>query len=259
VNLVIGAVGFAVLLSAVIATEFVAPVERHTARSRLTGIGFTVVSVVCGLLTLTALQALWRAAGIPHLVSVPFPGLVGDVAAVGFGVLVYDFLAYWHHRAQHRFFWRIHQLHHSQTELHAANGYAHFLESATQFLLIAIPLSLIDFNVPQTPLALIAIRQVLEFYIHSPVGAHFGPLRGVLVDNRFHRIHHSLEPQHFDRNFGIMLSIWDRLFGTAIDPHPDEWPAVGVAGLPPPKSLVDYLLMPLRPVRADRRAHFVRT
>jgi sterol desaturase/sphingolipid hydroxylase (fatty acid hydroxylase superfamily) len=60
------------------------------------------------------------------------------------------------------------------------------------------------------------------------------------VDNRFHRIHHSVEPKHFEKNFGIMFTVWDQLFRTAYFPRPDEWPKTGVAGIQPPRKLSDY-------------------
>ena len=51
-------------------------------------------------------------------------------------------------------------------------------------------------------------------YLHSPIRLHLGVLGRYIVDNRVHRIHHSLEPAHFDKNFGMFTTLWDRLFGT---------------------------------------------
>jgi sterol desaturase/sphingolipid hydroxylase (fatty acid hydroxylase superfamily) len=107
-------------------------------------------------------------------------------------------------------------------------------------------MSLIRIDGPATPVAVGFVLNLLTYYIHSPVDVHFGPLRKVLVDNRFHRIHHSVEPRHFDKNFGVCFSIWDRWFGTAYDPAPDEWPQVGLAGVDPPRTIRDYLLLPFR-------------
>ena len=91
---------------------------------------------------------------------------------------------------------------------------------------------------------------LLSYLIHPPIDVHFGPLRKLLVDNRFHRIHHSIEPRHFDRSFGICFSFWDRLLGMADDPAPDEWPEVGVSDAPAPRDLKDFLLMPVRILKA---------
>ena len=94
---------------------------------------------------------------------------------------------------------------------------------------------------------------LLTYYIHASIGVHFGPLRKILVDNRFHRIHHSTEQRHFDKNFGICFSIWDRMFGTACDPVGDEWPKVGLANVDPPRTIADYFLMPFRLTQSERR------
>jgi sterol desaturase/sphingolipid hydroxylase (fatty acid hydroxylase superfamily) len=117
---------------------------------------------------------------------------------------------------------------------------------------ITIPISLLQIDGPATPVAVSFVVLLLTYYIHSPIDVHFGPLRKVLVDNRFHRIHHSIEPRHFDKNFGVSFAIWDRWFGTAYDPAPDEWPQVGVEGIDPPRTIRDYLLLPFR---ADRVEH----
>jgi sterol desaturase/sphingolipid hydroxylase (fatty acid hydroxylase superfamily) len=162
-----------------------------------------------------------------------------------------DFLVYWRHRAEHKWFWPIHVVHHSPTELHAANDIGHPAQVWINALFVSIPMSLIQFDGPGTPVYILFVVTLLTYYIHSPVDVHFGPLRKLLVDNRFHRIHHSLEERHFDKNFGICFSIWDRLFGTAYDPAPEEWPSVGVAGVDPPRSLADYVLLPLRVAGAE--------
>jgi sterol desaturase/sphingolipid hydroxylase (fatty acid hydroxylase superfamily) len=73
------------------------------------------------------------------------------------------------------------------------------------------------------------------------VDFHFGKLNRVVVDNRFHRIHHSVEPQHLDKNFGIWLSCWDYMYGTAYTPKPGEWPKVLGIGIAPPKTVREFL------------------
>ena len=77
-------------------------------------------------------------------------------------------------------------------------------------------------------------------------GASLGPLRAWFVDNRYHRIHHSLEERHFDRNFGAFTTLWDRLFGTHYAPEPGEWPDVGLAEVGEPGGVREWLDQPLR-------------
>jgi sterol desaturase/sphingolipid hydroxylase (fatty acid hydroxylase superfamily) len=52
------------------------------------------------------------------------------------------------------------------------------------------------------------------YYIHSSVRLSYGPLNYLIVTPQNHRLHHSIEPEHIDRNFGERLAIWDWIFGT---------------------------------------------
>ena len=148
-----------------------------------------------------------------------------------------------------RFFWPVHATHHAIRELSALNAYAHFAEKLTQFLLMVVPLSAIEWDSPVVPAVIVWVITWAEYWIHSPTSAQLTSLRSVFVTPRFHRIHHSLEPQHFDKNFGILFSFWDRLFGTAFNPSADEWPDTGLANHPEAKNLWAYAIHPLTYLR----------
>jgi sterol desaturase/sphingolipid hydroxylase (fatty acid hydroxylase superfamily) len=83
-------------------------------------------------------------------------------------------------------------------------------------------------------------------YIHTATRLHYGVLSGVICDNRFHRLHHSIDSRHFDRNFGVITPLWDVLFHTATFPAPGEWPATGIAEVPEVDGPLDYLTRPFR-------------
>jgi hypothetical protein len=74
------------------------------------------------------------------------------------------------------------------------------------------------------------------------VKANLGPLRYLLVTPQSHRVHHSIEARHADRNFGVILSVWDRLFGTQWQ-GADEYPECGSAepGVPLERSAADIV------------------
>jgi sterol desaturase/sphingolipid hydroxylase (fatty acid hydroxylase superfamily) len=244
------------MLAVVTAIEWATPIGTFSLRSRLPGFLYWFVGIMLASFTLIAFQSIWALLGIQPLLVVPVNKL-GTIASIAAGIVLADFISYWNHRFQHRFLWSFHAMHHSQTDLHAANGYGHFTDKGFRYLLFAAPLSLVHFEVAGAPFALVLIRELLERYIHSPTTLHMGPLRWIFVDNRYHRIHHSIEPQHFDRNFGILLSVWDRLFGTAYNPAADEWPATGTTGCPPPQSLAGALLFPLLYIGLMRRRPLV--
>jgi sterol desaturase/sphingolipid hydroxylase (fatty acid hydroxylase superfamily) len=229
------------LLAAGMAVELISPTTVYSLRDRLFGVSIWFVRTVAASLMVGPLQFLWRWLGVPPIVHLRI-GLFGTILLT---VVLMDFLIYWRHRFEHRFLWRIHAAHHSVTELHAANSFGHFVEALPHLLIVLIPLSLIDFGGLEVPLAVIMSMSVLQLYIHSPVTIEFGKARVLLVDNRYHRVHHSIQPRHFEKNFGILFTLWDRMFGTAYFPCDDEWPDTGVQGIEPPRSIADYLAFPI--------------
>ncbi len=169
-------------------------------------------------------------------------------AAIGIAMLG-NFFYYWLHRAQHRvpLLWRFHKVHHSISELSATASFHHVAEDLIQFAAVTMPMAvLLGVQSGPVPWLVLVIAGTHAYFIHSSAAFNIGPLRYVICDNRFHRIHHSREASHLGRNFGTSTPLWDILFGTAYFPRPDEWPAVGLDEAAPPRTLRDYLLMPFR-------------
>src|SRR5665647_3585262 len=59
-----------------------------------------------------------------------------------------------------------------------------------------------------------AISSIYQFGLHTKLLGKLGPLEAVLVTPSHHRVHHAINPRYLDRNYGGMLIVWDRLFGT---------------------------------------------
>jgi sterol desaturase/sphingolipid hydroxylase (fatty acid hydroxylase superfamily) len=175
------------------------------------------------------------------------------------GVILYDFFDYWMHRAQHRWFWNFHSIHHSIEELSGINSYFHWTEQLFRVVFIIMPAAYIvgiD-SIKTAALAELLVR-VQGYYLHSPTRIHVGPvLRRLIADNRFHRIHHSIHPQHFDKNFGAGTSIWDQLFGTAYFPTEDEWPQTGMIEQSEASTLGHYLWGPFKPQGKNRKGKYL--
>jgi sterol desaturase/sphingolipid hydroxylase (fatty acid hydroxylase superfamily) len=170
------------------------------------------------------------------------------VATLGIAA-VNDFFYYWMHRAQHRFgwFWRFHRVHHSITELSATNSYHHLFEDLFQFVAITIPISfLLGVESGPVPWLVIVLNNTHSYFLHSSTSIDIGPLRYVFSDNRIHRIHHSVEQGHRDKNFSTVTPLWDVIFGTALFPKGDQWPAVGLEDVAEPTTVAQYLLMPFQ-------------
>ena len=164
------------------------------------------------------------------------------------GVLVYDFFYYWFHRLQHLMpLWRQHKLHHTDTALSVLTTYrVHWLEDALRAVLITLPMGLV-FNVTPMQVAWMAyIMPQLGHLIHANLRLTFGPFTPVFVGPQLHRIHHSIEPRHRDKNFAAFFPVWDILFGTYYRPRADEYPATGVPDERSDVSVRDILLSPFQ-------------
>jgi sterol desaturase/sphingolipid hydroxylase (fatty acid hydroxylase superfamily) len=143
-------------------------------------------------------------------------------------LIVVDFILYWLHRAQHHFqpLWRTHAFHHSVDELWWFSG---FRTSFAHSLLYNVPQATVPLLLFQlSPLEAgigFAIGVLVQLWEHSNVHVDLGPLRHVLISPRFHRIHHAaIEPQN--KNFAPIFALWDKLFGTWVDPRsmPRDFP-----------------------------------
>lgn len=243
----------ALLILICVVAEYVSPRgPRISLRARFPGALFSLMLPAFAVILSIPLQGAYKALGLGTLIVVPLAdwmapaGPFGTVASIVLLILFGDFLEYWRHRAEHALVWPIHAVHHSPTELHAANGFGHPLQIVTSFVFVSIPMSLIQMQGASVPALVGLVITFMLFFIHAATEVHFGPLRYVVVDNRFHRIHHSVEERHHDKNFGITFSLWDQLFGTAYFPAKDEWPDVGLVDCPPPATMKDFLGYPAR-------------
>ena len=114
-------------------------------------------------------------------------------------------------------------------------------------LFVSLPLSMLSPAFGPRPILVGLILSWQPIYLHSATRLQLGRvMRTLVVDSRYHRIHHSLEPKHFDRNFGAATPLWDWLFGTAYFPNDDEWPDVGLAGLDEPTNIREWSALPWR-------------
>jgi sterol desaturase/sphingolipid hydroxylase (fatty acid hydroxylase superfamily) len=150
-----------------------------------------------------------------------------------FTVLAVDLLNWFHHFVRHKvpLFWAFHAVHHAQREMNFLTCLrVHPIDYMTSAAVMAIPLAILlppDIAGPGS-VVWTTLNIWHERLYHSNVKLDFGPLRWILVTPQSHRIHHSSQPEHHDRNFGVLFCIWDRLFGTQYDGHRDEYPQTGV-------------------------------
>ena len=154
-------------------------------------------------------------------------------------VLAVDLVRYGVHVCRHkiRILWRFHATHHSTIELNQFSAYRlHPIDYGVSVAIAAIPFGL--FSVPVEGFVLYQVfTGVLGRTHHAAVCWRWPILNWFLVSPQAHRVHHSTNQEHYDKNYGLTFSIWDRIFGTYHDPQTyDPTPITGVPGLASPEA-----------------------
>lgn len=137
-------------------------------------------------------------------------------------LLLQDFCYYWFHRASHRirWFWASHVVHHSSESLNLSTAFRQSLTyPVTGMWLFWIPLLIIGFK-PQAVVAAVLINLAYQFFVHTQLVGKLGKFEWLFNTPSHHCIHHARNPQYIDKNYGGVLIIWDRLFGTYVDEEP---------------------------------------
>ena len=163
--------------------------------------------------------------------------------------LVADFAFMMMHYLSHRYapLWRLHAVHHGVGRLYGYNGVIrHPLHQIIDMIVGNMPLVILGMPVPVAVVLgfLISVTLIVQ---HSNVDARLGPLQGHLSIGRVHHLHHVNWGTEGDCNFGLLLTVWDKLLGTfnGKPPRPITSKDLGVDELPNfPKSYVEQLILP---------------
>ncbi|MBK4735461.1 sterol desaturase family protein [Noviherbaspirillum pedocola] len=138
-----------------------------------------------------------------------------------------EFCYYWYHRAAHRmrFFWATHQVHHSPNQLTLSTSYRlGWTGKLTGTGMFFAPLVWLGFP-PGAVFATLSINLLYQFWLHTTWIPKLGWLEYVFNTPSAHRVHHASNLSYLDRNYGGVLIIFDRLFGTYASER-DEEPCV---------------------------------
>lgn len=140
----------------------------------------------------------------------------GSAFAIAALFLATEFLYYWQHRAAHRirWMWATHAVHHSPTRMNLTAavrlGWTGVISGNFLFFL---PLAWLGFH-PVAIVGMLGANLVYQFFIHTELAPRLGPLEWVLNTPAHHRVHHASNASCLDRNYGGVLIVFDRLFGT---------------------------------------------
>lgn len=132
-----------------------------------------------------------------------------------FLLLLTDFIWYWYHRFGHEInlLWGLHIVHHQSPEFnYTASVRITVFQAAARTCFWAI-LPIIGFSAPMITSILI-VHGLYPFFVHTRVIGKLGWLEYVFVTPSHHRVHHASNEQYLDKNYGDVLIIWDKLFGT---------------------------------------------
>jgi sterol desaturase/sphingolipid hydroxylase (fatty acid hydroxylase superfamily) len=192
---------------------------------------------------------------VTALVPEAFRQSVADLpwaAQVALAVVATDLANYLIHRCLHRVpkLWAFHSVHHSSERLDwLATSRVHPVDLAINITAVTLP----TFALGEVRLApwLLTFFFVFPFVTHANARLRVPLLGAVVVTPAFHHWHHAADEQAHDRNFGMFLSVWDRLFGTAVES--DEFPTEYGIG-PSDLDGADYLGQMLTPFKALRSA-----
>ncbi|REG81816.1 sterol desaturase family protein [Marinomonas pollencensis] len=163
-----------------------------------------------------------------------FPVVIPDWGVVSLFSVCYflldDFTRFWVHWLMHRWpwLWAFHRVHHSATQLtpftvlrtHPVEGVLFYLRSlVVQASLVSVFIVLFPGQVSLLTVGGVFVTTYCFNLLganlrHSPVALSYGKqLERWLISPAQHQLHHSVDVAHYDCNFGVVLALWDRLFG----------------------------------------------
>ena len=134
-----------------------------------------------------------------------------------------EFCYYWYHRAAHRvrWFWSTHAVHHSPNQLNlSAAVRIGILSKLTGTAVFFTPLIWLGFDI-RTVFSVLTLNLLYQFWIHATWIPKLGWLEGILNTPSAHRVHHAANTEYLDANFGGVLLVFDRMFGTYVAERED--------------------------------------
>ncbi|WP_332741972.1 lysoplasmalogenase family protein [Hydrogenophaga sp.] len=136
---------------------------------------------------------------------------VGWLSALVF----YDFCYYWLHRAGHEtaLFWAAHVVHHQSQDYNLSTALRQTSTGALLGWVFYLPMAIA--GVPPLVFGVVALFDLLyQFWVHTEQVRKLGWFDRWFCSPSNHRVHHAVNDRYLDRNYGGILIVWDRLFGS---------------------------------------------
>ncbi len=248
-----------VLLAGII--ERIRPIENHDTREARATIHtewmlvafMATVGIFLQILQFVVFGRMAMLIGGP-LFYLDAQSVLGSIALVIVYAFYIDCANYWIHRLSHviPLLWAMHSFHHSAECLTVATGGRHHWAER----IALAPLALLTLMLFQVPVHIMSIAVLVMNvpaalqHLNYKIAWHRA---GFWVNTpHWHRIHHSVEPKHYDKNFSSAFPIMDVIFGTAYRPEPDEYPDTGLRPRENPR-LWEGIIWPFREWLGPRR------
>jgi len=203
---------------------------------------------VGGLFLLAQVGLRGAALGLYAAVAARVPWKLPESSPLGWLLAAFaiDFIYYAQHRLEHRvpLLWAIHAVHHQSRDYNLSVSFRVGVLASLSTALFHLPLALLGVSLTQYAL-LASVHATLLFMLHARTRLALGPGRFFNAPV-FHRVHHASDPAYIDKNFGGVLLVFDRAFGT-FAPLDGE-PSYGVASQPSPSAALRANVAPWLPL-----------
>ncbi|WP_044212006.1 sterol desaturase family protein [Flammeovirga sp. OC4] len=130
-------------------------------------------------------------------------------------LILIDFIYYWEHVIEHkvRILWSYHSIHHSSPIYNYTTALrVSFIDGFITWIFY-LPMVFIGFH-PYVVFLCFFLVLMYQFWLHTEIIGKLGWFEKVFMTPSQHRVHHGSDEIYLDKNFGALLSIWDRMFGT---------------------------------------------
>lgn len=202
---------------------------RHT---RFYTLKETAINMYLNILNF-GLDLLLRSAALLMLTFVArhslVPAATGPVYWIALFLLV-DLAFYFEHRVDHfcRLFWAVHVTHHSSEEYNLSTGFRSSVFMPLYKYFYLAPIALLGMQ-PADIIFMFSALQIYGILVHTQTVKKLPRwIEYIFVTPSHHRVHHASNAPYLDKNMGMTLIIWDRLFGTFAEELPDEVPHYGL-------------------------------
>ena len=199
--------------------------HAYASNDAMNSIGLGVISQIVGVFSKLLTFGIY-AWCVQHLA---FFALPADSFWVWAGaLLLYDFCYYWLHRCGHEvnILWAAHVVHHQSEHYNLSTALRQTGSGALLGWLFYLPLALL--GVPLKVFVIVALIDLLyQFWVHTEQIGRLGWFDRVFCSPSNHRAHHAVNDRYLDRNYGGILIVWDRLFGSFVEEDDNDPPVYG--------------------------------